>query len=285
MEFFSKLPARIYSNARVPFADGGNETVANLVTHTFTSSETRKLRKAASRYGGATSDLLMRDLFVAIHEWNECHQQNDRTGMLRMMLPVTQRTPEEEDLFPACNRVSMVKIDRDRDSLADPDELLSGIISEIRQIRPLRRDLTFHKVAKVIRAVAPLQWFVRRRASRGCATTVLSQTGKVFAQARLPRHRGTIRSGGLVLEVVEGAPPINRFTPVSFASIWYAGKLSITMSFDRTRFTEGEAADLLSVYVRRIRSSAGDVPTVDDKPMTAVVTMSVSNRVEPVAVS
>ncbi len=109
----------------------------------------------------------------------------------------------------------------------------------------------------------PLRWYMRRRAQRGYATTVLSQTGNVFSRAKLPRKRGIVQSGGLTLEAVDGAPPVNPFTPVSFATIWYAKRLTITMSFEPSCFTQHQADALLAAYVHRIQSSIAATPNAE----------------------
>ncbi len=262
-QFFTKLPEGLRSGRVQRLTPGNDETVSNFATHTFTAAETRALRKTTSRLNCSSNDLLMRDLFLAIDAWNHGQDAPNRTDMFRVMLPVTQRTPEEDELFPACNRVSMVKIDRDAASLDDPQNLLAGIHAEVREIRALRRDLTFHRVAAVVSHCLPLQWLMRRRSQRGYATTVLSQTGNVFARAKLSRSRGTVYTGGMALEAVDGAPPVNPFTPVSFATIWYAKKLTLTMSFARSRFTQEQADALLATYVRTIQSSLAEETKVE----------------------
>ena len=58
-----------------------------------------------------TNDLLIRDLLLTLYAWNLRHNVRARKQMIRLMVPVSLRPPEEVTM-PAANVVSMVAITR-----------------------------------------------------------------------------------------------------------------------------------------------------------------------------
>jgi hypothetical protein len=99
-----------------------------------------------------------------------------------------------------------------------------------------------------------MQFLMQR--DRCYATSVLSNVGRVFAATGLHRQNGKIRTGELVLESVESAPPVRPQTPSSFTLLSYAGTLTLVMNYDRYFWTPQAAHDFMSCHVRQLEQTA-----------------------------
>ena len=96
---------------------------------------------AAARGGvgtrGHAERPLARDWFLTVNGWKMRHFPKPSGGWLRLCVPISLRSDDHRGL-PAANVVSMVFLDRRRNGLVDPEQLLRGICREMNQIKRLR---------------------------------------------------------------------------------------------------------------------------------------------------
>lgn len=242
-------------------------TLPTQVSHTFSREQTRDLRMLGVKVGGSSYSVLIRDLMRAIGKWNDEPGAQDGSP-IRIIAPISLRTPADSTLS-AMNRVSIVLISRDVECLNDPDLLLDTIVSEMSRVVHLGREQTMHRLAALGVAFPLLRWIWNRHSSRRCcATSILSSVCKVMTGVRLPRQRGKICCGGLVLQRIIGAPPVSPFTPAVFGCGWYAGQLTLSMNYDQSLFDPIAAQRLLGEYVRMVQSSTAAM----HRPSTPFVT-------------
>ena len=90
------------------------------------------------------------------------------------------------------------------------------------------------------------------------ATCVLSNLGRVLAGSPLPTREGKIVAGNLLLEGLDFFAPVRDGTAVSVGLVFYAGQLQACLRHDNRRLTAQQADDLLTTYLRTIRSSLGE---------------------------
>ena len=102
---------------------------------------THGLRQVAIVAGGSLHDVLLRDLFESIHQWNQRQGSDDRRS-IRVNVPLTIRDRDDR-LLPAANRLTFAFLSRQRRQLADRERLLAGIGAEMRIIRRDRLGLYF----------------------------------------------------------------------------------------------------------------------------------------------
>ena len=212
-----------------------------------------RLLTVARRSRATLNDLLFRDVFLALYDWNQEHAGQTRRRSLRIMLPMNLRGPHDAAM-PAANVVGMVFLDRAPRWLKDPDWLLWSIRMETRFLKFFRFGVSF---AWVSGALTHGPKFVQDilRAPRCYSTCTLSNVGKTFHQVPLPRSNGKLVAGGLTMESVFGAPPVRLFTSASMVFSSYAGRLTLSMHYDRRRLTAQSARALLDAILRQLQQT------------------------------
>jgi hypothetical protein len=235
--------------------DGGVAKISwpALCSHQFDESETMRLRLAAKTRSVASNTLLVRDLFLALHDWNQSCGGDGSERALRVVMPVNLRDGLRD--LPAFNAVSLAFIDRCPRELADAELLLTGINREIGVAKDLRRGLAFLPALRIL-GKFPHGMCGRLRDDRCLGSAVFSNLGVVLAGTRLPGAGGFVQTGNLVLTKFEAAPPVRPGTLASFAASIYCGALTITLCYDAHRLTADAGRAILDLFVRRVRSSA-----------------------------
>lgn len=226
--------------------------LTEMPAHTFEPESSRQLLAAAKAAGCTFNDLLLRDLFLALRDWNARHAPRGRT-LVRLMVPINLRTADDEHL-PAANVVAMAHLDR-RPHWFSPRWLLRTIQWELAFIKRFRLSLAFHRAAALLVRV---RWGLRlmTTARRCFATAVLSNVGRLFTEAPLPRDGPRLVCGTLRLEQVESAPPVRPQTSIAISTLWYADRLTVVLNYDQLALRPADAASLLDRYVQQLRHSA-----------------------------
>jgi hypothetical protein len=222
-------------------------------THRTSEDALQRLRTAARAYQATLNDLLLRDLFLAVYDWNAQHGRASGVQKVRVMLPINLRQPGDARL-PAANVVVMSFLDRAMRGGADAAGLLRGVRNRTRLIKRLQLGLTGAQVVKFLVDRGLLGGMLAR--DQCLATTVLSNLGEVFRNVPLPRVEGRLQAGNAQLDQVEAYPPIRRKTWAAFGVLSYAGRLTVGLHCRRGPFNESQAQDLLQTYVERLNASA-----------------------------
>jgi hypothetical protein len=235
-------------------ADGDSPQLLDYPAHTFELDESNRLCEAARTAKAKMNDLLLRDLMVAMNDWNARQSPQTDGRLLRVIVPVNLRTPDDAAM-PAANVVAMVNIDRWFWMYRNPATLLRSIVWEMRFLRYFRFGLAFIRCVTLLERI-PGGLGLITQSNRCYATSVFSNMGQVLAHARLPRVEGKLLAGGLLLEGVESAPPVRPFVATSLTCLFYGGRLTLVQNYDRHHFTPEAAAQLLAVTVRQIQQTA-----------------------------
>jgi hypothetical protein len=239
-----------------PRDDFDKTLVPRYAAHHFESGDLPKLLAAAREAKVTLNEWLLRDLLVAMQQWNVRHDPSLERKVLRVLVPFDLRRPGDQTV-PAANIVGLLYVDRCLTSwlYRTPSRLLRTLKWELRFYKWRRMAVTFIRMWQLIDLLPNgARWF--SRTPRSFATTVFSNVGRVFAATPLTRADGKLAAGDLVLESIEGAPPFRRRSGVSFCLFTYAGRLSLVMNYDRRRFDRQSAEDLLQSIVRQIEQSA-----------------------------
>lgn len=250
-QFFSRRPATV-----LPSAGRGElpENFPTYLTRVFSKDVARALRSAARREGVSYNDLLMRDVFVAVHKWRQPHASTHREW-LRMMVPMDLRT--RPDLaMPAANVVSSVFFDRRGTACEAPDSLLMGLHREMQLIRNLQLGLT---LVFTLRWLSLFRGALRRLATKDrCMTSfVLTNLGNVFRRTPLPTVDGRLRVGDVVMDKVDAAVPVEPHNFLVVAAHHYARELTVTLNYDSRAITQEQIQDLMDLLSQQLHESAG----------------------------
>lgn len=242
----------------VPACGGGDRGPAAPLLHFETllldPPVERKLRRVAVAHGAALNDLLLRDLFQVLHDWNREYRPTARDRRLRINMPTDLRR-REDALMPAADVLGFAFLTRKAGDCHDGRRLLETIHRETTAIRERRLGLYFvGGVALAGRIEGLVPWLLRQE--RCFATAVLSNLGKVLVRAPLERRERRLVSGDVVLESVTGVPPIRPHTRASFAIVSYAGRTTVNLRCDPSLFSAEHTRRLLATYMAQLRQTS-----------------------------
>ena len=252
-QFLMRKPVPIIPHQVCPNDSPLPENYPTTMTYTLTVEETAALRKTAVRHRVTPNDLLARDLFLAIGQWQSRHDIPQNGEWIRMMVPVNLRTTDDR-LLPATDVVSSVFLDRRAADFADADQLLHGIHEEMDLIK--RNDLGFtfvFSLAVCRRLFGSLKKKVQ--VDQCSVSCVFSNLGTPFAHTPLPQDERQYVAGNVTMTGTDFVAPIHPYSCATFTIGLYAHKQTITLHYDPRPLSESQAADLLGTYIRRIQTS------------------------------
>lgn len=217
----------------------------------------RRFCERAAELGVTANDLLLRDMFLTAHNWNESRGGHGTRGWLRINMPTTLRG-KRDSRMPAANVLGYALVTRHTDECGDPSRLLMDIAADTEAIRTWSLGALFVEAIRHADRVPGLL-AVGARISRRFSTLVLSNLGDPSRRfrARFPRSDGEIQAGNLTVKSMVGIPPIRPGTRSALALFNYAGKLAIALHPDPRWFSAEDAREFLSLYRRRLEESAG----------------------------
>ena len=228
--------------------------------HVFEESETKALIQAASRLQATVNDLLLRDIFLTLRQWNAEQSPESRDGWLRIASPFKLKTRDDARMS-AANGVGYNFITRRESECVEGADFLQGIVRENDPATRYRRGTSFlrgFRLMEHIPGAIPLFMGTKR-----CfATTVLSNLGNLgrYFGTIFPCESGKIVAGNLVLEDVYGTPPVRPNTHAAFAVGTYGGRLWISVRRDPKALTADGVRHLLGMYVNRLTSASAINP-------------------------
>jgi hypothetical protein len=221
-------------------------------TQALDAALVRRLRAKAGSLEMTMNDLLLRDMFLTIQEWNQRHGQRGNPW-LRINMPASMRERDDQAM-PAANLLGFSFLThRDREC-TDAARLLARIHEETEAIKNWRLGWYFLgglAAASGIPGMVP--WFLRR--NRSFATVVLSNLGRVLNRAPLPREGRKLVCGDVVLQRVLGVPPVRHLTRASMAVVTYADETTFNLRCDPRLFTVEQTRQLLAGYVARLEAT------------------------------
>ncbi len=217
---------------------------------------TKELHDASRRQGVTLNDLLLRDMFLTVADWNERASASPRHGWLRILMPMNLRGVED-DAMPAANLVSLSFLTRRAEECRRPRRLLAGIHSETSSIKRIRRGLYFIRVIEATLALCGK--IPRLLVGRRCrATVVFSNMGDIghWFSKTFPCRGGRIVVGNLMLEGITAAPPIRPNTTAAVLVYSYAQRLNVNVLCDLRVFSPRQAEELLRDYTQRLQETS-----------------------------
>lgn len=242
--------------------------------HTFSRAATARLRQLAHQAGGTLNDLLLRDLFVTVADWDQRQSQRPSGKWLVIVMPTSLRRPEDAPM-PAANVVSFAFLARRREACRDPISLLEGIRHDTQAIKRWSLGTLFLDGLAATRRIPGLLrlsvW-----GSRCFATAALTNLGDPMRSfgARFPEADGAVCAGGLRLERLIAAPPIRPKTRAVFCVTTHANRLTLSVRGDPRSLAPDQTDQLLRAYVETVCRQAelsagedpGDEPSVNARP-------------------
>ena len=223
-----------------------------ICSHSFDRAEHKQLRDAAGKMGGMVNDLLLRELFYTMQQWNQAQRPLRPGRRFRIMMPVDLRETEDYET-PASNIMGYTFITRNARQLRDPERLAHTIREETAVIKHDRLGKRFVDTitgAANIRGLLPLLLSLPRT----LATVIHSNVGDPSRRftATFPRKAGRTVCGNLTLDEITGVPPIRPKTRATLSTFTYNRMLTISLRCDPHLFSLDDTQELLSIYIKRL---------------------------------
>lgn len=234
-------------------AESGSPDILRFEQYQLTVAEADAYRRAALGQSMAQNDLMIRDLMLAVDDWNRRQRAASRAAC-RVNVPVNVRGREGADI-PASNRLGFAFVTADPRDFGDREKLLQIVHAQTEQIKQWKLALYFLGglgLATVFPGAVPasLRW------KKSFATIVLSNIGRLMTHSRLPRSEDRLVCGNVILENITGAPPIRRNTRAALLVGEYGGRTTISLRCEPRLFSPVETRALLDTYVARLRETA-----------------------------
>ncbi len=266
-KFLSKLlfqPIALFGASKFLFrrtvpllSHSGNEVVIeppstypNILTRRLSVSQTDRIKVLATECAGTPNDILAGALFVAIARWRKRHSHQNERDWIRLLIPLSIRTMADRRLT-ACNRVSMVQVDRQPRQMIDTGALLASVSRELRVIRQWQLDRTL-LLALRLSSLVPGQLRRMARNPRNRATSLLTNLGNPFDRLPLPKDDHSILVGNLKLFGVELVAPMLRGVPIALAVAEFLKQWTICLNFDARLVAAKQAGEFLDEFERAI---------------------------------
>ena len=235
--------------------------------HSLSPETTRRLRRQAKTLGVTVNDLMVRDLFLMLADWNRSQQEQSERGWLQINVPTNLRSRVDNQL-PAANIIGYAFLGRRQDECqeAGAETLLQGITRDMAAIRKWNLGQYFlDGLARAQRLPGMMRWFTRPRCRATAVFSNLGDPSRRFRQ-RLPRKQGLIVVGDLTLRRVLAVPPLRPLTRVAMLAVHYGGELTLVLQADRRLVRPKTASELLEHFVARLEATSEPPETPDSTP-------------------
>jgi hypothetical protein len=224
-------------------------SVPEFLLHTLSVADTEKLTLIARKRSVRLNDLLVRDYFLMLADWNRNTTEARRP--IRILVPTNLRRKQDYRM-PAANVFSFAFLTRRGGDCRQREDLLRSVHAEMNLIKSQKRGLYYEAGMRLL-CVWPA--LLRRSLQRKWpfATAIFTNLGAGFEHVPLPWREGRRTAGDLVLEAGYGAGPIRPDTRVSVAVHTYAGRMSIALRCDSQVFGFREQHAILQAYLDQLQ--------------------------------
>lgn len=229
------------------------------VSANLSPEEGRNLRIAAQRLRANVNDLLLRDLFATLAQWNADHGRKPDGRWLRVTMPTNMRIREDE-ATPAANIVGYAFLTLAGSRCRDPRTLLQEVSAAAAPVRKQGVGRMFVDGVALADYVPGALAFVLARID-WMSTAILSNVGDALRRftAKFPlTPAGEPVAGDVVLEEASGAPPVRPGTTAAFLVSSLAGRTTLGLQVDPQRTSRDQAAALLERWRARLLQTAAE---------------------------
>jgi hypothetical protein len=181
--------------------------------------------------------------------WNRAFSTDFESKDFCINLPLDLRQPENPG-FSAANLVTCSLIRRSTDQISEPHELSNSLREQMMRIKHSRFNSPFMRT--LFDAPLDLNDAKTIFPTNHClATAVFSNTGDPTRRflADLPRKKGIVHFGNLVLEDISGVSPLRYDTRLTVNVFTYRRNLKICMRFDPQYFSAEDGKAFLGYFV------------------------------------
>lgn len=254
--FFMERPLPMTAGKSV-LSEGAARLQNGLVTMAVDPEATRALRSWTSAQKVTLNDLLLRDLFVALHTWMSSQGHEIGNRRLRILMPQSLRG-RGDGAMPSTNDLGFAFLARRGSMIETPQKLLDSLTPELAAIRKDNLSRHFIGGLDMVQKLGLLPWLLN--GSSCFSTAVLTNFGNAWRrfQTKLPPAQGGLLAGNLVYDGLVGTPPCRPNTGAAFSVTTTANQIILSVKHDPYHYSREESKELLRTYVEQVTRSAGN---------------------------
>ena len=241
-------------------AESKSQSLANAFpefqTHTFEKGEFRRIRLAAQDSGQTVNDRLIEACFETALQWNSTFGELGPDDKFAINMPLDLRQADNP-MFSAINLVTMGIVLRSRQEIENPEELASLLRTEIATLKYQRHCSEF--MQRLMQASLDPDQAAREIDDVSChATLVFSNAGDPTKRflTQLPRSNNKLVVGNLLLDDINGVPPLRNQTRAAFSIFTYRRRLRICLRCDPFFFRSEDSKAFLEMFVANFDKSS-----------------------------
>lgn len=223
-----------------------------VVSGSLDAAEHKQLRDRAVEHGVTVNDIVIAELFHTMYQWNQSMGQLKRRGF-KVLIPSNLRQRGDDEM-PCANMTTYNFISRKPRDCQDRVSMVKAIRDATNEIKVKNTGADFlEAVAKGYAYKWLIPFIVSKRTTLSSA--VISNVGDPTRRytARLPRQKGDLICGNLVLEHVGGSPPLRPNTRSGWAITTYRRLLTVSVRMDPFLYDQQEADAILKLYLDGLR--------------------------------
>ena len=218
-------------------------------SHTFDKNEYRTLRLKSQEAGQTINDRLLQSLFASAYSWNERYGAIDDEKTFAVNMPMDLRQPENP-VFSGINLVTNCSIHQATDKVNDRQWFANWLRTELMRIKYERHQSEF--MQRLLYASENWEEAREEFEEDKChSTVVFSNAGDPTKRfyVNLPREKGKLRVGNLLLDDINGVPPLRKHTRATISVFTYRRELKICMRCDPFYFNHEDGKAFLDHYI------------------------------------
>lgn len=227
-----------------------------ILTESLDVDEHKDLRNAAVQHGVTVNDIVITELFLTLCEWNRSLRQLNRRKF-KILMPSNLRQRGDDEM-PSANMTTYNFLSRKPGQCKDRFEMVKSIRDDTNEIKNKNTGADFlEAVAKGFGYNWLIPFIVSKRTTLSSA--VISNVGDPTRRytCRIPRNKGDLVCGNLVLEQVSGSPPMRPNTRVAWAITTYRRKFTISCRLDPFLYDEEDAHKIMELFTSGLRKWYG----------------------------
>ncbi len=239
--------------------DGKNSVFPRIKSHVFDKDQYKVIRLDAQDKGQTINDRLLESVLATSCAWNDAFGDSSNKSIC-INMPLDLRQPDHP-VFSATNVVTCSFVRRQAEEIKNRDSLIDSLRQEAMQIKHNRLLSPFMQM--LVQAPLDMHQAAEQFSLDDClATVVFSNTGDPTKRflAVLPREKGVVRVGNLMLEYIQGTSPLRTKTRAAVASFTYRRELRVCVRTDPHFFTDEDSTEFLNQFVERFEHGSASPP-------------------------
>ena len=251
-KFFVRFPQPLNRQPWPNLNESPPQSFPTCIVAELKPNELRGIAKVARDSQATTHEMITRELFLTISDYQESKGNLKKNGWIRLNIPMSLRRPEHHKIS-ASNIVTMVFLDRKPSQMSNEAKLLRSIHHQMSRIKRFDVKYTYLYFSKLLQ-ILPGGFSLVSRSRKCHATMVLTNLGAVFTETALPRDNGWLQIHDLQLRSVDLTAPYRPLCNAAIAMVNYNDRMLLNLHFDPRAMSCDDAQWLCDRLQNRLKN-------------------------------